>query len=151
MALPCASAKRCHLFPEVFDDCSRAGCSLSPRGRAIIRELNETASATHVLEPGGTGCSESFEKLKYSILSTGVASPALHRLHNVKADFRPPSVTESGEAAFRRLLASAIGGCSLTSVDPAPGSLTVFQSSRVAPPQRCLKSSLLCVTSEYFS
>ena len=45
-------------------------------------------------------------------------------------------LAESGEAALRRLFASrAIGGLSLTSDDPAPGSLTVFQSSRVAGPQ----------------
>ena len=51
----------------------------------------------------------------------------------MNSDFRLPSVTESREAALRRLLASrAIGGHSLTSGDPAPGSLTVFQSSRVA-------------------
>ena len=57
------------------------------------------------------------------------------------SDFRPPSVTESGEAALRGLLASgAIGGCSLTSDDPAPGSLTVFQSSQVARPQDASKA-----------
>ena len=39
----------------------------------------------------------------------------LHRLHSVISDLRPPSVTESGEAALRKLLASrAIGGYSLT-------------------------------------
>ena len=42
VALPCASAKRSRLFHEVFDDCSSAGCKLSPRDGAIIRELNET-------------------------------------------------------------------------------------------------------------
>ena len=63
-------------------------------------------------------------------------SPALRCLHFVISDFRPASVTESGEAALRRLLASrAVGGYSLTSDDPALGSLTVFQSSRVARPQ----------------
>ena len=47
-----------------------------------------------------------------------------------------PSVTESGEAALRRLLASrAIGRHSLTSDDPAPESLSASQSSRVARPQ----------------
>ena len=50
-------------------------------------------------------------------------------------DFRPPNVAESGEAALWRLLASrALGGYSLTSYDPAPGSPTVFQPSRVARP-----------------
>ena len=45
-------------------------------------------------------------------------------------------MTESGEAALRRLLASrAIGGYSLTSDDPASESLTVVQPSRVARPQ----------------
>ena len=55
--------------------------------------------------------------------------------------FRPPSVTESGEAALRRLLASrAIGGYSLSSGYPAPGSPSVFQSSRVARPQDSSKA-----------
>ena len=68
-----------------------------------------------------------------SISSTDLALPALRRLHSVISDFRPPSVTEWGEAALRRLLVRrAIGGSSLTSDDPAPGSLTVFPSSRVA-------------------
>ena len=43
--LPCASAKRSRIPPEVFDDRSRAGCKLSPRERAIITEVNETAFA----------------------------------------------------------------------------------------------------------
>ena len=69
-------------------------------------------------------------------MSTDLASPALHRLRSVISDFRPPSVTVSREAALRRLLASrAIGGYALTSDDTAPGSLTVFQSSRFAQPQ----------------
>ena len=56
----------------------------------------------------------------YSTLSADLAPPALCRLHSVIFDFRPPSVTESGEAALRRLLPSrAIGGYSLTSDDPA--------------------------------
>ena len=47
----------------------------------------------------------------------------------------------SCEAALRRLLAiRAIGGYSLTSDDPAPGLLTVFQSSRVARPQDASKA-----------
>ena len=88
------------------------------------------------METGGISLSESCEKVVYSVLCTDLASPALHRLHSVISDFRPPSVTESGEAALRRLLASrASGGHSTTSDDPAPGSLTVFQSSRVARPQ----------------
>ena len=33
-------------------------------------------------------------------------STALHRFHSVTSDFRPPSVTESGEAALQSLLAS---------------------------------------------
>ena len=54
---------------------------------------------------------------------------------------KSPSVPWSGEAALRRLLASrAIGGYSLTSGDLAPGSLTVFQSSRVARPQDASKA-----------
>ena len=57
------------------------------------------------------------------------------------SDFRPPSGTESGEAALRTLLAGrSTAGYSLTSDDPAPGSLTVFQSSRVARPQDASKA-----------
>ena len=44
VALPCASAKRSRLLPEVFDDCSYVGCRLSLRDWAI-RELNETVIA----------------------------------------------------------------------------------------------------------
>ena len=39
VALPCASAKRTRLLPEVFDDCSYVGCGLSPLDRAIMREF----------------------------------------------------------------------------------------------------------------
>ena len=75
---------------------------------------------------------------------TDLSSPALHRLHSVIYDTRPTSGTESGEAALRRLLASrTVGGNSLTSDDPAPGSLTVFQSSRVARPQDASEASNL--------
>ena len=50
----------------------------------------------------------------------------------------------SGEAALPRLLGSrAIGGYSLASGEPAPGSLTVFQSSRVARPQDASKAPYL--------
>ena len=45
VALPCASAKRSRLFREVFDDCSYVGRRLSPRDRAIIQEMNESAFA----------------------------------------------------------------------------------------------------------
>ena len=102
-SLPCASAKLSRLFPEVFDDCSNVGCKLSPRDRAIIKEMNESVFASYLLETGGIGCSESCEKMEYSILSTRLASPAHNRLHSMISDFRPPSDTESGEAALRRL------------------------------------------------
>ena len=79
-------------------------------------------------------------------MSTDLASPALRRLHFVISDFRLPNVTESGEAALRGLLASrAIGGYSLTSDDSAPGSLIVFQPSRVARPQDASKAP--CIVS----
>ena len=106
-ALPCASAKRCRLLPEVFDGCSYVGRRLSPREKAIIKELlNETAFAFNFLVTGGVvGRSESSEKVEHSILPTGLTSPALHRLHSVTSDFRPPSVTESTacESCHRRL------------------------------------------------
>ena len=106
----------------------------------IIKELNETVFALNFLETGSTDCSESCEKVAYSISSTGLSSPALDHLHSTFSDFRPPSVAESGEAVLRRLLASrAIGGYSLT----ARGSLTLFQSSRVARPQVASKAPYL--------
>ena len=55
VALPCASAKCSRLLLEVFDDCSRAGCRLSLRDGAIIRELNETVLAVKFPETGGIG------------------------------------------------------------------------------------------------
>ena len=58
VALPYTSARRSRLFPEVFDDCSYVGCRLSPRDRAIIRELNETAFAWNLQKTGGVGRSE---------------------------------------------------------------------------------------------
>ena len=70
-----------------------------------------------------------------------LAPPALCRLHVVSSDFRPTSVTESGQTPIRGLLPSrAIGGDSMTSDDPAPGSLTVFQSSRALRPQDAPKA-----------
>ena len=84
------------------------------------------------------------KEVTYSILSADLASPAPHCLHSVISDFRPPSVAESSEAAFRRLLASrAMGGYALTSDDPAPGSPTRFQSSRVPRPQDASKAPCL--------
>ena len=137
----CASAKHSRLLPDVFDDCSYVGHRRSPRDRAIIRELNETVFAINFLETGGLGLSVSRERLEYSTLFTALASSSLHRLYSLISDFRPPSGAESGEAALRRLLAiRVIGGHSLTSDDPAPGSLTVFQSSRVARPQDASKA-----------
>ena len=112
VALPCVSAKRSRsrVLPEVCDACSHVGRRLSPRDGPIIREMNESVFALDFLETGGVGLSESCEKVGYSTLSTDLASPALHRLHSVITDFLPPSVTESGEAALRRLPASrAIG------------------------------------------
>ena len=53
---------------------------------------------------------------------------ALHRLHSVMSDFRPPSGNESGEAALRRLLASS--GYSVTSGQPTPGPPTFCSSRR---------------------
>ena len=141
-----ASAKRSRQLLDVFVDCSCAGFKLSPRDRAIIREMTETFFALNFLETGGLGRSESCEKW---------CAPSCpqdwHHLyftvpHSVISDFRPASVTESGEAALRRLFArQATGGYSFASYDPAPGSLTVFQSSRVARPQDASKD--LCFVS----
>ena len=45
VTLPCASAKRSRLLPEVFDGRSPAVRMLLPLERAIIREVNETVFA----------------------------------------------------------------------------------------------------------
>ena len=82
------------------------------------------------------------------MLSTDPAPLALRNLHTVLFSVRPPSVAESDEEALRRPL--AIGGYSLSSDDPTPGSLIVFQSSRVTRPQDASKSSLPCVTADCF-
>ena len=58
VALFCASAKRSQLLPEVFDDCSLVRRWLSPRDRAIIRELNECVFADNFVETDGISCSE---------------------------------------------------------------------------------------------
>ena len=98
VTLPCASAKRSRLLPEVFDDCSSVSRRRSLRDGAIIREVSETAIALNFLEASGTNCSESCEKVGYSMLSTDLASPALRRLRFVISECRPPNVSESGEA-----------------------------------------------------
>ena len=68
VALPCASAKHSLVLPEVFDDCSDVGLRLSPRDRAIIREISERAFALDILETGGIVDSELCEKVDYSML-----------------------------------------------------------------------------------
>ena len=78
--------------------CSLVGRMLSPRDKAIIREMNESAFAFDFLETGGIGHPGSCDKV---VNSTDLASPGLHRAHSVIFDFRPPSVTESGEGALR--------------------------------------------------
>ena len=86
MTLPWASAKRSRLLPEVFEE--RSLCF------------------TH--ETGGTVGSEFHERVDYSIFSVDLAPRALRRLHFVISDFRPPSVSQSSEAALQRLLASRV-------------------------------------------
>ena len=55
------------------------------------------------------------------------------------ADTLGPSGGVAAKATLQRPFASrATGGYSLTSDDPARGSLTAFQSTRVARPQGCL-------------
>ena len=50
VGLPCASARRSRLFPEVVDDCSSVCRGLPPRERAIGRKVNATALGLNVLE-----------------------------------------------------------------------------------------------------
>ena len=68
LALPSAPAKRSRLLLDVFDDCPYGGCKLSPRVRAIIREMNESVLALKFFKTGGIGRSESCEKMEYSML-----------------------------------------------------------------------------------
>ena len=120
------------LFLKFFDDCSSGGRRLSLRNTAIIRELNETVFANKKMTLFFLNRAKRWSA---PYCTPDLASLALHRLHSVISDFRPPSVSGSGEAALRRLVASrAIGGYSLASDDPARRSRTVFQSSRVARP-----------------
>ena len=58
VALPCASAKRSRLLPEVFDDYASVSRGLSSRETATTREVNETVSALNFLETGRTVGSE---------------------------------------------------------------------------------------------
>ena len=74
VALPCASAKRSRLLPEVFDDCSSVCRRLSLRERAIIRDLSEIVFALDLLETGSIVGSESCEKV---VLSTFVHRPGI--------------------------------------------------------------------------
>ena len=102
---------------------------LSSRDGAIIWDMNENGFALNFLEAWSIGHSESGEQVG-TPCCPDMASPAFYRVHLVVSDFRPPRVTESSEAALRRLPTSrAVGGYSLTSDDLALGSLTVFHSS----------------------
>ena len=91
-------------FLRFLHNCSCVGRKLSSRVRALIRELNETVFALNFLETGGIGRSESCEKVEFSILCTNLVSPTFRRLQSGISDFRPPSWTESGEVALRKLL-----------------------------------------------
>ena len=151
MALPSTSAKRSRLLPEIVDDCSCVGPRLSPRNRAVIQEMKESVYALKFLGHGCICHLGSCEKVEYSILSTDLAPPALHRIHFVISYFRP-SDSESSEAALRRLLASrAIGGYSVTCDDPTPGLLTVFQLSRLARPQDASSAPYFVQLSSFIS
>ena len=127
MALPSASAKRSRLLHCLMM------ARLSVAGS--LRESHNQGTRPFLLKILGRAVSlvlSHVKKWRCSIFSTSLSSLALRRLHSVISD-RPLSGTEPGEATLRRLLASrAIGGYSLTSDDPAPGSLIVIQSSRVA-------------------
>ena len=83
MALPCASAKRSRLLPEVYDDCSSVTRRLSPCERAIIREVNKTLLLLSTSGRRAVVGSESCERAGYSVLSADLASPVLRRLHSV--------------------------------------------------------------------
>ena len=97
LALPCPSAKRSRLLPEVFDDCSYVGRRLYLRERAVIREVNETVFANISRRREVLVVVSHVKKVEYSILSTDLASSALRRLHSVISDVRPPSGTLFGE------------------------------------------------------
>ena len=76
VALPCASAERSRVLPEVFDDSSSVCRRLSPRESATIGEVKKTVLALNFLETGGIIGSESCEKW-----STPYCPQIWHHLH----------------------------------------------------------------------
>ena len=89
------------------------------RGRAFLRDLNDAIFAIIFLEAGGN------------------VPPRATWFSIVQ------SYPGSGEAALQRLLASrSVGGYLVFTGDPASGSPTAYQSSRVARPDRAASSPL---------
>ena len=116
--------------------------SLSPSVRAVIMELREAVFALNFRETGGAARAGSCQTVEYSILHMNSGSTTLHRFHHAITDFKQPSGSESSEAVLRRLLASrVVGGRTMTSDDPAPGSLIVFQYSLCSTTRRTYASS----------
>ena len=107
VALPCASAKRLRVLPEVFDDCSSASRRLSLLRTAIIREVNETVFALNFLETGGIVGSESHVKklfTPYCRLTCTSSSPSCDfRLQATKCHWRGGSSETARESCHRRL------------------------------------------------
>ena len=134
---------------------SAAGRGQVDKGRGRGRGHGKKASGGSVAATGkmsslvaatlGTSGGVAAGRMNFGVLGATLPGASAKRsrlfprcdLHfTVSTLFSTPSVTESGEAALRRLLASrAIGGHSRTSDDPAPESLSASQSSRVARPQ----------------
>ena len=105
-------------------------------------EMNETVFAMNFLEKGCIGQSESCEKSEVLHVH-GIASTSPSPLSYLR---QQPTVTKSGEAALRRLLASrAIGGYALTSDDTIPEIADRFPVIASWSTTGCLKSSLPCV------
>ena len=118
----------------VTQPCALVACSLLVTGQSS--EMNDSVFAVTSLETGGIGNSESSETVGYSILPNNMASPTLYRLHFVISDFNHQVLMIPARQLFGDY--SRVGPLEvfrLMSDEPAPASLTVFESSRVSRSQ----------------
>ena len=64
MALPCASAKRSRLLPEVYDDCSSVACKLS---RRISWRPAALVDPSHVKKWSTPSCAKDLHHLHFTV------------------------------------------------------------------------------------
>ena len=134
VALPCASARLFRLFPEVFGDCSYICRRLSPRDRAITRELSWVGDWRYwlflVMRKGGV----SHIVHSPSITSTSPSPLCDLWLQATKCCWvrRGSSSETARESCYRRLFVVFWWSCS--------GIADCVPSSRVARPQDASKA-----------